>query len=261
MTQRRAGRARSSRAARTARAPTTENDAVRVEKTAAAILAELKALGSETNRAGQARFGINTARAFGVSMAALRPLARRLRRDHALAAALWKSGVHEARILAALIDQPAKVTPAQMDRWAAAFDSWDLCDQTCSKLFVRTPFVEEKIAIWAKDEREFVRRAGFALLAAHTVHSKLPDKELLKFLPLIERHATDPRNFVRKAVNWALRQIGKHSLTLHGPALTLAEKLAASSDKTARWIGKDAAKELTDPVQIARIHARTDQST
>jgi 3-methyladenine DNA glycosylase AlkD len=222
------------------------------------ILAELKALGSETNRAGQARFGINTARAFGVSMAALRPLARRLKRDHALAAALWKSHVHEARILAALIDVPANVTPEQMDRWAAAFDSWDLCDQTCSKLFVRTPFVEEKISAWAADEREFVRRAGFALLAAHAVHSKkLPDQEFLKFLPLIERHATDPRNFVRKAVNWALRQIGKHSLALHGPALALAERLAASSDKAARWIGKDAAKELTDPIQIARVKART----
>ncbi|MGH6926303.1 MAG: DNA alkylation repair protein [Propylenella sp.] len=258
MTERQHGPARSGgRAVRAARAPTTASDAVRAEKTAAAVLAELRALGSETNRAGQARFGINTARAFGVSMAALRPLARRLKRDHALAAALWKSGIHEARILAALIDEPVKVTPAQMDRWVAAFDSWDLCDQTCTKLFVRTPFVEEKIAVWSADEREFVRRAGFALLAVHAVHSKkLPDKEFLKFLPLIERHATDPRNFVRKAVNWALRQIGKHSLALHGPALALAEKLAVSSDKTARWIGKDAAKELTDPVQIARIKAR-----
>ena len=223
-----------------------------------AVLAELKALGSEKNRAGMARYGINTERAYGVSMASLRPLARRLKKQHALAGELWKSGIHEARILAALIDDPAKVTPAQMDRWAAAFDSWDLCDQACSKLFARTPFVEEKIRTWAEDEREFVRRAGFALLAAHTVHAKTaPDSDFLAFLPLIERHASDPRNFVKKAVNWALRQIGKHSMTLHGPALALAEKLAASDDKTARWIGRDAVKELTDPVQVERIRART----
>jgi 3-methyladenine DNA glycosylase AlkD len=223
-----------------------------------AILAELKALGSQENRAGMARFGINTTRAYGVSMVAMRPLARRLRRNHALAQDLWKSGMHEARILAALIDDPKKVTPQQMDRWAAAFDSWDLCDQACMKLFAKTPFVEEKVRQWAKDEREFVRRAAFALIAGYTVHAKTaPDAEFLAFLPLIDRSATDPRNFVRKAVNWALRQIGKRNLALHGPALALAQKLADSDDKTARWIGRDAAKELSDPVQRKRIEARS----
>jgi 3-methyladenine DNA glycosylase AlkD len=224
----------------------------------AAILSELKALGSEENRAGQARFGINTAHTYGVSMASLRPIKRRLKRNHDLAAALWATRVHEARILAALVDEPKTVTPEQMDAWVAAFDSWDLCDQVTSKLFVRTPYVEKKIKQWAKDEREFVRRAAFALLAAYSVHGKsVPDADFLAFLPLIEKHSTDPRNFVKKAVNWALRQIGKHSLPLHGPALKLAEKLSASEDKTARWIGKDAAKELTDPVQIARIKQRS----
>ncbi len=223
----------------------------------AAILAELKSLGSEENRAGQARFGINTARAYGVSMTSLRPIKRRLKRDHELAAALWATGAHEARILAALIDEPKKVTPAQMDAWAAEFNSWDLCDQVTSKLFVCTPYVEKKIAKWAKDSDEFVRRAAFALLAAYSVHGKdVPDADFLPYLDLIEKHSTDPRNFVRKAVNWALRQIGKHSLALHPPALALAEKLAASNDKTARWIGKDAVKELSDPVQIARLKAR-----
>ena len=227
---------------------------MRVRAEVAAILAELKSLGSEENRSGQARFGINTKRAYGVSIANLRPIARRLKRDHDLAAGLWATGVHEARILAAYVDEPAKVTPAQMNAWVADFDSWDLCDQVTSNLFVRTPHVETKIAKWAKDRREFVRRAAFALLAAYTVHGKsVPDAAFLKFLPLIEKHATDPRNFVRKAVNWALRQIGKHSLALHAPALSLAEKLAASDDKTARWIGKDAAKELSDPKQIARL--------
>lgn len=221
------------------------------------VLAELKALGSETDRAGMARFGINTDRAFGVSIAQLRPIARRLKRDHDLAMGLWASGFHEARLLAAFIDEPKKVTPGQMDAWAADFGSWDLCDQVCLKLFVRTPHVEEKIAMWAEDEREFVRRAGFALLAAFAVHGKTtPDRRFLPFLDLIERHADDPRNYVKKAVNWALRQIGKRSMTLRTPALALADRLAESSDKTARWIGRDAAKELSDPVQIERIRRR-----
>ena len=217
------------------------------------ILAELKSLGSEENRAGQKRFGINTARAYGVSITNLRPLAKRLTRDHQLAAALWATGVHEARILAAFIDEPAKVTTAQMDKWVAEFDSWDLCDQVCMSLFDKTPHVETKIKKWAKDEREFVRRAAFALLAGYAVHGKrTPDATFVAMLPLIERHATDPRNFVKKAVNWALRQVGKRSIALHADALALAEKLAASSDRTARWIGKDAVRELSDPKQIAQ---------
>jgi 3-methyladenine DNA glycosylase AlkD len=144
-----------------------------------------------------------------------------------------------------------------MDAWAADFNSWDLCDQACMKLFAATPFVADKVAKWAKDDREFVRRAAFATIAGYTVHAKkAPDTEFLAFLPIIEADATDPRNFVRKAVNWALRQIGKHSMALHAPALKLAKELAASDDKTARWIGKDAVKELTDPAQLARIARR-----
>ena len=137
--------------------------------------------------------------------------------------ALWASGYHEARLLAALIDDPKEVTPEQMDRWAADFDSWDLCDQACMKLFVKTPFVEEKIARWAEDEREFVRRAGFALIAAYAVHGKaVPDATYVRLLGLVEKHAGDGRNFVRKAVNWALRQIGKRSAALHA-GLALAD--------------------------------------
>jgi 3-methyladenine DNA glycosylase AlkD len=207
-----------------------------------------------------ARFGINTEQALGVSMAAMRPLARTHRRDHELALALWATGVHEARILAALIGDPKLLTRREMDRWAAAFDSWDVCDQVCMRLFARTPFAAEKVAKWAKDEREFVRRAAFATIAGYSVHAKkAPDSDFLAFLPIIEEHSTDPRNFVRKAVNWALRQIGKRSPSLHKPALMLARTLAASSDKTARWIGKDAVKELSDPKQIARIKGRSKQ--
>lgn len=219
-----------------------------------AILHELATLGSQDNRAGQARFGINTERAFGVSIAALRPIARRLKRDHSLAVALWRTGNHEARILAAFIDEPAKVTPQQMDEWAADFDSWDLCDQICGSLFDRTPYAEAKIRSWAADDREFVRRAAFALIASVAVHRKdLRDDALLPFLDLVEAHATDPRNFVKKAVNWALRQVGKRSPSLHGPALNVAERLAASSDKTARWIGRDAVRELNAAKTLERL--------
>jgi 3-methyladenine DNA glycosylase AlkD len=204
-----------------------------------------------------ARFGINTRKAFGVSMAAIQPLVRRYRRRHDLALALWDSGWHEARILAALIDDPDLVTRRQMDQWAASFDSWDLCDQASMKLFARTPFVGEKAAKWAKDEREFVRRAAFATIAGYAVRSKpANDREFLPCLALIEVYATDSRNFVRKAVNWALRQIGKRSIALHKPALALAERLAASDDRTARWIGKDAVKELTDPGRLARLKSK-----
>lgn len=204
-----------------------------------------------------ARFGINIDNAFGVSMAAQWPLERKYRRNHELAAALWASGFHEARILAALIDDPKLVTPRQMDAWVADFNSWDLCDQACMKLFARTPYVADKVARWAKDKREFVRRAAFATIAGYAVSAKqAADAEFKPFLALIEQHATDERNFVRKAVNWALRQIGKRSASLHGPALALAEKLAASDDKSKRWIGRDAVKELTDPAQLARIRKR-----
>lgn len=219
-----------------------------------AILAELEAHGSEENRAGMARFGINADSAFGVSMAIIRPMARPYRKRSDLAASLWASGKHEARILAALIEDPKAITPEQMDRWVADFDSWDLCDQASMKLFAATPYVRTKVPEWTADEREFVRRAAFATIAGYAVHAKkAPDSEFLEFLPLIERYATDGRNFVKKAVNWALRQIGKRSPELHAPALALAQKLAESDDKTARWIGRDAVRELTDEKQLARL--------
>ena len=155
------------------------------------------------------------------------------------------------------LDEPAKVTPQQMDQWAADFDNWALCDGACLHLLVKTPFVEDKIRQWAEDEREYVRRAAFALIAVYTVHGKtIPDKTFAGFLEPVERYASDPRNYVRKAVSWALRQIGKHSLALHRPALALARKLAESDDKSARWVGRDAVRELTDPAQLARLKAR-----
>lgn len=217
------------------------------------VLKRLESLGSEKNRAGMARYGINTDRAYGVSVREIRLIARNIKRDHALAKDLWATGRHEARILAGFIADPAAMTRADCDAWVAQVDSWDLCDQL-SKLFEKTPFRDELIADWIADEREFVRREGFAVLVARTVHDKkTPDRAFLPYLKLIGRHATDDRNFVKKAVNWALRQIGKRSLALHGPALDLAEKLASSDDKTARWIGRDAARELNSPAVIEAL--------
>ncbi len=224
---------------------------------AKAIVAELKAAGTAENRAGLARYAI-TGNTVGPPAAVIKAIQGRYRRNHALAAALWQSGLYEARYLASEIDEPAKVTSEQMDAWAADFDNWAICDGLCLHLFVKTAFVEEKIRQWAEDEREFVRRAAFSLLVAYAVHGKkIPDNVFAGFLDLVEEHSTDSRPYVRKAVNWALRAIGKRSAVLHRPALALARSLAASDDKTARWIGKDALRELTDPKQVARLKARS----
>lgn len=221
--------------------------------TADDIVAHLKALGSDENRAGMARFGIATEKALGVGHTVLNPLARKVKTDHTRAQALWATGYREARILAGLTGDPRKITVDECRRWAADFDSWDVVDGV-SALFVDTPFWRELTEEFAKDEREFVRRTAFAMLAWSAVHlKKEPDATFIAFLPLIERHSGDGRNFVKKAVNWALRQIGKRSMTLHGPALGLAEKLAGSEDRAARWVGKDAVRELTDPRIVERL--------
>ncbi|AZO08060.1 MULTISPECIES: DNA alkylation repair protein [unclassified Mesorhizobium] len=220
------------------------------------IVAHLRAIGKAENRAGMARFGITTTTALGVGNSDLRPLARKLKKNHDRALLLWASGIREARLMGAFTGDPKKLTVEQCRRWAADFDSWEVVDSVAD-LFAETPFWRELIDEFAEDEREFVRRTAFAMLAWAAVHlKKEPDATFLSCLPLIEKHSRDPRNFVRKAVNWALRQIGKRSLALHAPALALAEELAASSDKTARWIGKDAVKEMTDPKQLERLAAR-----
>ncbi|MFN3546372.1 MAG: DNA alkylation repair protein [Mesorhizobium sp.] len=221
----------------------------------AEIIAHLRTLGSPENRAGMARFGIVTDRAFGVGNTALRPLARALKRDHDRALALWETGWREARLLAAFTDEPDQVTTEQARRWAGEFDSWEIVDSVCN-LFVEAGHLS-LIPGFAADDREFVRRTAFAMMAWAAVHRKKePDATFIAWFDLIERHATDPRNFVRKAVNWALRQIGKRSVSLHAPAAELAGKLAASNDRTARWIGKDAVRELTDARTLVRLERR-----
>ncbi|TGQ47795.1 DNA alkylation repair protein [Mesorhizobium sp. M00.F.Ca.ET.216.01.1.1] len=221
--------------------------------TADAIVAHLRAIGTAENRAGMARFGINTATALGVGNSDLRPLARKVKCNHERALVLWDSGIREARLMAAFTGEPKKVTIDQCRRWAGNFDSWEIVDSV-SDLFADTPFWRELVDEFAADEREFVRRTAFAMLAWAAVHlKKEPDATFVSYLPLVEAHAGDPRNFVRKAVNWALRQIGKRSMGLHGPALAVAERLAQSTDKTARWIGKDAVKELSDVKTLERL--------
>jgi 3-methyladenine DNA glycosylase AlkD len=217
------------------------------------VVAHLKTLGSQKDREGMARFGIKADAALGISNAVLRPLGKALKRDHERALELWKSGIREARLLALFTDEPKKVARQQAEAYADEFDSWEIVDHAAD-LFADAGLAAELIPAFAADEREFVRRTAFAVMAWAAVHlKKEPDATYLAWLPLIERHSTDGRNFVKKAVNWALRQIGKRSVALHAPALALAEKLAASDDRTARWIGKDAVKELTDPKQLERL--------
>jgi len=223
------------------------------ESTAAEIVAYLRTLTSEENRQGMKRYGIRIDRALGISHGVQRDIARKIKRNHERALDLWSTGITEAQFIASRTADPKRFTPEDARHWAAEFDSWDIVDGV-SDLFVDTDHWRDLIEEFAQDEREFVRRTAFAMLAWASVHRKKePDETFAAYLPLIERYATDPRNFVRKAVNWALRSIGKRSLSLHGPALVLSEKLASSSDKTARWIGRDAAKELSAEKTIERL--------
>ena len=227
----------------------------KTEKQARALAAELagqlRGMFSQRNIDGKMRFGITPRTELaGVGMAALRQMARAHRRDQELSLALWeaKPALHEARLLAALTGDPARVTRRQMDAWARAFDSWDICDTACMHLFRRTPFAFEKARRWsgrnaARDT--FVKRAGFALMAALAVHAKdEPDATFLALLPLIRREACDERNFVRKAVNWALRQIGKRNARLRRAAIAEAGRIRALGTRAARWIAADALREL-----------------
>jgi 3-methyladenine DNA glycosylase AlkD len=209
------------------------------------LIRELRTAGSEESRAGMARFGIDTGNAFGVPIAVLRPLARRVGRDHLLAEHLWDSGIHEARILASMVDEPEKVTVRQMEAWAREFGSWDLVDQCCANLFARTPMAYRMAERWAERRAEFVKRAGFALMASLAVKDKhASDAPFERFLEIVERGADDDRNFVRKAVNWALRQIGKRNERLHEKAIRTAERIHAQGSRSARWIASDALREL-----------------
>ncbi|MER9422666.1 DNA alkylation repair protein [Mesorhizobium sp. M0317] len=220
------------------------------------IVAHLRSVGSEDNRRGMLRYGIKTERALGISHGMQRQIAKKIKRNHERAFELWQTGIMEAQFIASVTADPKRFSAADARQWAASFDSWDIVDGV-SDLFVDTDAWKELIEEFAADEREFVRRTAFAMMAWSVVHRKQePVATFLGFLPIIEARATDSRNFVKKAVNWALRSIGKRSLEMHGAALAVAERLAQSADKTARWIGKDAVRELTNAKIIERIAAR-----
>ena len=218
------------------------------------IIKKFESLSDPEAVKGMARFGINPGNTYGVSIPNLRKIARETGKDHALAQQLWTSGIHEARILASMVDEPEKVTEAQMESWVKDFDSWDVCDQCCSNLFDKTKFAHRKATEWSVREEEFVKRAGFTLMATLAVHDKkAADEDFLKFLPVIKRESADNRNFVKKAVNWALRQIGKRNLNLNKMAIRTAEEIQQVDSKSARWIAADAIRELTSEVVQKRL--------
>lgn len=192
------------------------------------------------------RFGINTKKSFGVSVYEIRKLAKEIKRNHGLAQKLWDTGIREARILASLVEDPKAVTEKQMEGWVKDFDSWDVCDLTCSNLFDKTPYAYKKAVEWSGRGEEFVKRAGFVLMAVLSVHDKKAgNKKFEQFFALIKKHSSDERNFVKKAVNWSLRQIGKRNLPLNKKAIQVAREIAKIDSKSARWIARDALRELT----------------
>lgn len=219
------------------------------------ILKKLKSLTNPKNVQGMARFGINSKNTLGIAIADLRKIAKQIGKSHVLAQEIFALKIHEARILASMIDKPEEVTKKQMDLWVKEFDSWDVCDQVCNNLFNKTGFAFEKAEEWVKSKKEFVRRAGFALIACMGWSQKTRnyDKELVEFLPIIKKYSTDERNFVKKAVNWALRNIGKRNKKLNREAIKTAEAIVKMNSKTAKWIAKDALRELQSRAVVQNL--------
>lgn len=222
------------------------------------IINIIKSLYNPEAVAGMTRFGINPDNNFGVSVTELRKMAKGIGTDHNLAIQLWKSGIHEARILACLIDDPKLVTEEQIEYWVCDFDAWDICDQCCSNLFRKTQYAYQKVFEWSASDEEFVKRAGFVLMAVIAVHDKEADDSIfMRFLPVIKTGAADNRNLVKKAVNWALRQIGKRNINLNSRAIETARQIQQMDVKGARWIASDAIRELTSQAVQDRLKARS----
>ena len=230
--------------------------------TTSEILQRLRSLGSPENVAGMARYGIVTKEAFGVSAPELKTLANEIKKQtedrHALALQLWETGVHDARGVAYLIDEPKRVTAEQMDAWAGDFDNWAICDSTCGTLFSKTAHAYDKVDQWTRRDEEFVKRAGIVLMAWLAVHDKKADDgKIEKFLPILERLADDDRNFIKKAINWALRQIGKRSIELNEASIRTAERIGKQSSPSARWISSGALRELKSEAVQSRLKMKT----
>jgi 3-methyladenine DNA glycosylase AlkD len=218
------------------------------------ILREFRALADPRVRAKMAHFNIHVADAHGISAPKLHALAGKIGRNHALAEQLWATGNHEAKCLAALIGDPARITSAQMNRWARAFDSWDVVDAACCYLFVHSALAWKKTAEWSRRQEEFIKRAAFSLMAYLAYKDKTaPDAKFLRLLKIIRRESRDDRNFVRKAVNWALRNIGKRNRVLNRAAIRTAREIRAINSSSARWIAADALRELTGPAVQRRL--------
>jgi 3-methyladenine DNA glycosylase AlkD len=221
------------------------------------IIKELKSLRNSENIEGMARYGLNSPTTLGICMPDLMRIAKGIGKDHELAQRLWDSGIYEARILSFMIDEWRLVTEEQMDRWAKDFDNWGIVDGCCGHLFSRTPFAYKKALEWSRRNEEFVKRAGYSMIAALTVHDKkADDKKMMRFLPLIVKGSTDERKYVFKSVNWALRQIGKRNQALNKKAIETAERIKKLDSKSARWIASDALRELRGEAVQKRLLKR-----
>lgn len=225
-----------------------------MNKVASELIHELKERSNPSNVKGMGRYGINVDNALGIPMPIIRAMAKRIGKNHELALLVWDSKIHEARILAALIDEPEKVSFEQMESWILEVDSWDVCDQLCANLLDKTIYAYPAAKAWSKRDEVFVKRAGYVLMAALAVHDKkAKDEVFLDFLESIYEGASDNRNFVKKSVNWALRQIGKRNLELNKAAISMAERIDKSGSNSAHWIAKDALRELRSEAAFARL--------
>ena len=221
------------------------------------IVNRLKSQSSRENAEGMAKFGIQGNKILGIRIPTLRRMAKKIGKNHSLALNLWDTAIHEVRILATLVDIPSEVTEEQMETWVSDFDSWDLCDQCCNNLFNKTNYAYQKAEEWSNREEEFVKRAGFVLMAILAVHDKKADNHpFLSFLQMVKRESSDTRNFVKKGVNWALRQIGKRNLFLHKAALSIAYEINDYHYKSAKWVASDAIKDLTQTALLKRLSAK-----
>jgi len=221
------------------------------------IVGELEAMADPQCVAGLARYGVRPKKILGISITKLMEIEKRTGKNHDLAIELWRTGIHDARLLACLIDDPRRVTEAQMEKWVRDFDSWVICDGCCGHLFDRTPFAYQKADEWSRRKEEYVKRAGFVLMACLAVHDKKADDEVfLEFLQMIRRGSNDERNYVRKAVNWALRTIGKRNLRLHAEAIKTGERIRKLDSKAAKWIASDALRELRSEEVMSRLKKR-----
>ncbi|KAA5543538.1 DNA alkylation repair protein [Adhaeribacter rhizoryzae] len=224
------------------------------------VLQALQALANPDLKAGLVRFGINNQHALGIKIPVLQAYAKSLKKNQALALALWEINLHKARLLAIFLAVPAQFTEALMEQWIRRFDSWDICDQACARIFVRVPWAFSKAQEWAVRTPEFEKRAGFVLMATLAIHDKKATNEaFMPFFPLMQQEANDERNFVKKAINWALRQVGKRNLTLNQAAVQLAQQLKQQPAKSAQWIATDALRELTNPTLLNKLTAKEAQ--